>query len=158
MRAPASGPWHRPAAGDAGAGGWRRSGGGRRSSGWRQIVAYAKQLFSVANITRPGTQECDGGSITVLFEAPPGVLRLWRRAADAVAPEQDGQAAGQPFNSILYYAVDDIQQTARAGSPRRRLRAGAASRGGPAACPAVDGVVRDMDRNLLAIMRQEPPA
>src|SRR3979411_3031213 len=52
-----------------------------------------------------------------LFEAPPslaffdcegGGVRLMLSP-----PEQEGQAAGQQFNSILYYTVDDIQQAAR---------------------------------------------
>src|SRR5438270_4894639 len=53
--------------------------------------------------------------LPVLFEAPPnlaffdcGGVRLMLSP-----PEAAGQAAGQHFNSILYYAVDDIQQTAR---------------------------------------------
>src|SRR5437899_10787875 len=53
--------------------------------------------------------------IRFLFEAPPslaffdcGGVRLMMSP-----PEQEGPAAGQRFNAILYYTVEDIGQTAR---------------------------------------------
>src|SRR3954465_4587946 len=55
-----------------------------------------------------------------LFEAPPamgffdcGGIRLMLSL-----PEAAGPAAGQRFGSIVYYAVDDIQQAARAIAAR----------------------------------------
>jgi methylmalonyl-CoA/ethylmalonyl-CoA epimerase len=99
--------------------------------------------------------------IPVLFEAPPslaffdcGGVRLMLSP-----PEQDGQAAGQHFNSILYYAVDDIQQTARALEARGVVFEQAPHR--VARLPHAElwmGFFRDMDRNLLAIMSEVPRA
>jgi methylmalonyl-CoA/ethylmalonyl-CoA epimerase len=99
--------------------------------------------------------------ITFLFEAPPslaffdcGGVRLMLSP-----PEQDGQAAGEHFNSILYYAVDDIQQTARALETRGVVFEQAPHR--VARLPHAElwmGFFRDMDRNLLAIMSEVSPA
>jgi methylmalonyl-CoA/ethylmalonyl-CoA epimerase len=99
--------------------------------------------------------------IRFLFEAPPslaffdcGGVRLMLSP-----PEQDGQAAGEHFNSILYYAVDDIQQTARALEGRGVVFEQAPHR--VARLPHAElwmGFFRDTDRNLLAIMSEVPPA
>jgi methylmalonyl-CoA/ethylmalonyl-CoA epimerase len=92
-----------------------------------------------------------------LFEAPPslaffdcGGVRLMLSP-----PEQEGLAAGQQFNSILYYTVDDIEQTARELEARGVVFEQAPHR--VAKLPHADlwmGFFRDMDRNLLAIMSE----
>jgi methylmalonyl-CoA/ethylmalonyl-CoA epimerase len=99
--------------------------------------------------------------IRFLFEAPPslaffdcGGVRLMLSP-----PEQEGQAAGEHFNSILYYAVDDIQETARVLETRGVVFEQAPHR--VARLPHAElwmGFFRDMDRNLLAIMSEVPPA
>jgi methylmalonyl-CoA/ethylmalonyl-CoA epimerase len=99
--------------------------------------------------------------VRFLFEAPPslaffdcGGVRLMLSP-----PEKDGAAAGQQFNSILYYAVDDIQQTARALEARGVVFEQPPHR--VARLPHADlwmGFFRDMDRNVLAIMSEVPSA
>lgn len=96
-----------------------------------------------------------------LFEAPPslaffdcGGVRLMMSP-----PEQEGPVAGVRFNSILYYAVDDIQETARTLESRGVVFEQAPHR--VARLPHADlwiGFFRDMDRNLLAIMSELPTA
>jgi catechol 2,3-dioxygenase-like lactoylglutathione lyase family enzyme len=103
----------------------------------------------------------DALGLKLLFQAPPqlaffdcGGVRLMLSP-----PEQDGQAAGEHFNSILYYAVDDIQQTARALEGRGVVFEQAPHR--VARLPHAElwmGFFRDMDRNLLAIMSEVPRA
>jgi catechol 2,3-dioxygenase-like lactoylglutathione lyase family enzyme len=96
-----------------------------------------------------------------LFEAPPSLAFF---DCDGVRlmlspPEQEGSAAGQRFNSVLYFRVDDIQQTARDleargvgfEQPPHRI----------APLPHADlwmGFFRDPDGNLLAIMSEVPRA
>ena len=92
-----------------------------------------------------------------LFEAPPamaffdcGGVRLMMSL-----PEQTGAAAGQSFASIIYYAVDDIQQAARVLEAR-----GVLFETPPhivARLPHADlwmAFLRDPDRHLLAIMSE----
>jgi len=99
----------------------------------------------------------DALGIRFLFEAPPnmaffdcGGVRLMMSL-----PEQEGSAAGQRFNSILYFQVDDIQQAARDLEAR-----GVSFEQAPhriAQLPHADlwmGFFRDMDRNLLALMSE----
>ena len=96
-----------------------------------------------------------------LFEAPPslaffdcGGVRLMMSP-----PEQEGQAAGQRFNAVLYYTVDDIQQSARELEARGVVFEQAPHR--VAKLPHADlwmGFFRDMDHNLLAIMSEVPSA
>jgi len=94
-----------------------------------------------------------------LFDAPPamaffdcGGVRLMMSL-----PEHTGTAAGQQFASIIYYAVDDIQQAARALEAR-----GVVFEAAPhlvARLPHADlwmAFLRDPDRNLLAIMSEVP--
>ena len=96
-----------------------------------------------------------------LFEAPPslaffdcGGVRLMMSP-----PEQEGRAAGQQFNSILYYAVDDIQEAARALEARGVVFEHAPHRVAKLAHAELwIGFFRDMDRNLLAIMSEVPSA
>jgi methylmalonyl-CoA/ethylmalonyl-CoA epimerase len=96
-----------------------------------------------------------------LFEAPPalaffdcGGVRLMMSL-----PEQQGEAAGRRFGSILYYTVPDIQQAA----------AVLGARGVPfeqpphrvARLPHADlwlAFFRDPDGNLLALMSEVPTA
>ena len=92
-----------------------------------------------------------------LFEAPPamaffdcGGVRLMLSL-----PEQAGPAAAQQFGSILYYAVDDIQQAARALEAR-----GVRFEQPPhivARLPHADlwmAFLRDPDGHMLAIMSE----
>jgi catechol 2,3-dioxygenase-like lactoylglutathione lyase family enzyme len=92
-----------------------------------------------------------------LFEAPPSLaffdcsgVRLMMSP-----PETEGPAAGERFNSVLYYAVDDIQEAARGLEARGVVFEQAPHR--VARLPHADlwmGFFRDMDRNLLAIMSE----
>lgn len=92
-----------------------------------------------------------------LFEAPPamaffdcGGVRLMLSM-----PETSGPSAGERYASIVYYAVDDIQQAARALEAR-----GVLFEQPPhivARLPHADlwmAFLRDPDRNLLAIMSE----
>jgi methylmalonyl-CoA/ethylmalonyl-CoA epimerase len=99
--------------------------------------------------------------LTFLFEAPPkmaffdcGGVRLMFSE-----PERDGADPGRAYNAILYYAVPDIQQAARALAAR-----GVAFEQPPhvvARLPHADlwmAFLRDPDRHLLAIMSEAPKA
>jgi len=99
--------------------------------------------------------------VTFLFEAPPsmaffdcGGIRLM-----LAPPEREGAVAGQQFNSILYFTVDDIQVAAAALEAR-----GVAFEQAPhivARLPHANlwmGFFRDGDGNLLAIMSEAAPA
>ncbi len=94
-----------------------------------------------------------------LFEAPPamaffdcGGVRLMMSL-----PEEQGEAAGQRFGSIIYYTVPDIQQAAAVIGAR-----GVTFDQPPhvvARLPHADlwmAFFRDPDRNLLAIMSEVP--
>jgi methylmalonyl-CoA/ethylmalonyl-CoA epimerase len=96
-----------------------------------------------------------------LFEAPPqmaffecGGTRLMLSAVEGAGP-----AAGQQFNSILYYTVDDIH-----GAARDLERRGARVERQPhvvAPLPAADlwmAFFRDPDGNLFALMSEVPRA
>jgi methylmalonyl-CoA/ethylmalonyl-CoA epimerase len=96
-----------------------------------------------------------------LFEAPPalaffdcGGIRLMMSL-----PEQEGQAAGQQFGSILYYTVPDIRQAASVLGAR-----GVAFDQAPhlvARLPHSElwmAFFRDPDGNVLAIMSEIPAA
>src|SRR5712671_6156292 len=92
-----------------------------------------------------------------LFEAPPamaffdcGGIRLMLSL-----PEQAGAAAGQQFGSIIYYAVDDIQQAAQALEARGVLFEQPAHI--VARLPHADlwmAFLRDPDGHLVAIMSE----
>ena len=92
-----------------------------------------------------------------LFEAPPamaffdcGGVRLMMSL-----PEEKGDAAGQHFASIIYYAVPDIQEAAAVLGGR-----GVQFEAAPhlvARLPHADlwmGFLRDPDGNMLAIMSE----
>jgi methylmalonyl-CoA/ethylmalonyl-CoA epimerase len=94
-----------------------------------------------------------------LFAAPPamaffdcGGVRLMMSR-----PEEQGEAAGQRFASIIYYTVPDIQEAASVLGAR-----GVSFDAAPhivARLPHADlwmGFFRDPDRNLLAIMSEVP--
>jgi methylmalonyl-CoA/ethylmalonyl-CoA epimerase len=92
-----------------------------------------------------------------LFEAPPamaffdcGGVRLMMSL-----PEQARADAGRQFASIIYYAVDDIQQAARELEARGVLFEAAPHI--VARLPQADlwmAFLRDPDRHLLAIMSE----
>jgi methylmalonyl-CoA/ethylmalonyl-CoA epimerase len=72
--------------------------------------------FTVSDLPRAVAFYRDVLGLRFLFEAPPsmaffdcGGTRLM-----LAPPEREGTAAGQQFNSILYYTVADIQEAARA--------------------------------------------
>jgi len=96
-----------------------------------------------------------------LFEAPPamaffdcGGIRLMLSL-----PERDGADPGREYKSILYYAVDDIQEAARALEAR-----GVLFEQPPhivARLPQADlwiAFLRDPDGHMLAIMNETPRA
>jgi methylmalonyl-CoA/ethylmalonyl-CoA epimerase len=96
-----------------------------------------------------------------LFEAPPamaffecGGVRLM-----LALPETSGPSAGEQYASIVYYAVDDIEQAARALEAR-----GVRFEQPPhlvARLPHADlwmAFLRDPDRHLLAIMSEAAKA
>lgn len=95
--------------------------------------------------------------IRFLFEAPPslaffdcGGIRLMLSP-----PEKEGSVAGQQFNSVLYYQVDDIEGTARDLEARGVVFEQRPHR--VAQLPHADlwmGFFRDMDGNVLAIMSE----
>ena len=99
--------------------------------------------------------------VRFLFEAPPslaffdcGGIRLM-----LAPPERDGAAAGQRFNSVLYFSVDDIHVAAAALEAR-----GVAFEQAPhivARLPHANlwmAFFRDVDGNMLAIMSEAAPA
>jgi len=103
----------------------------------------------------------DALGLRFLFEAPPsmaffdcGGIRLM-----LAPPEREGAVAGQRFNSILYFSVDDIHAAAAALESR-----GVSFEQPPhivARLPHANlwmGFFRDMDGNLLALMSEAPSA
>src|SRR3954464_10068451 len=79
------------------------------------VTRIGQIAFTVSNLAGAVAFYRDVLGVRFLFEAPPslaffdcGGVRLMLSP-----PETAGEVAGQHFNSILYYAVDDIQQTAR---------------------------------------------
>src|SRR5262249_52500503 len=117
--------------------------------------------FTVSDLPRAVAFYRDVLGIRFLFEAPPnlaffdcGGVRLMLSP-----PEREGAAAGQRFNSVLYYAVDDILQAARGLEARGVVFEQPPHR--VARLPHADlwmGFFRDMERNLLAIMSEVPTA
>jgi methylmalonyl-CoA/ethylmalonyl-CoA epimerase len=95
--------------------------------------------------------------LTLLFEAPPnmaffdcGGIRLM-----LTPPEREGAAAGQQFNSILYFAVDDIAAAAAALEQRGVVfeqRPHIVAR--LAHADLWMGFFRDRDGNMLALMSE----
>ena len=103
----------------------------------------------------------DALGLKFLFEAPPSLaffdcagIRLM-----LTPPEREGVVAGQRFNSILYFSVDDIQGAAAALQAR-----GVAFDQPPhvvARLPHAHiwmGFFHDPEGNMLAIMSEAAPA
>jgi methylmalonyl-CoA/ethylmalonyl-CoA epimerase len=130
------------------------------------VVAPALQRIHqvsirISDIERAVRFSRDTLGLKLLFQAPPqlaffdcGGVRLMLSL-----PEQAGPAAAQQFGSILYYAVDDIQQAARALEAR-----GVRFEQPPhvvARLPHADlwmAFLRDPDGHLLAIMSEAAKA
>jgi methylmalonyl-CoA/ethylmalonyl-CoA epimerase len=80
------------------------------------ISGIGQIAFTVADLPRAVAFYRDVLGLRFLFDAPPsmaffdcGGTRLM-----LAPPEREGAAAGQQFNSILYYTVPDIHAAARA--------------------------------------------
>jgi methylmalonyl-CoA/ethylmalonyl-CoA epimerase len=125
------------------------------------ISRIGQIAMTVADLPRAMAFYRDVLGLRFLFEAPPamaffdcGGVRLM-----LALPERAGATAGQQFGSILYYAVDDIQQAARALEAR-----GVVFEQPPhvvARLPHADlwmAFLRDPDRHLLAIMSEAATA
>jgi methylmalonyl-CoA/ethylmalonyl-CoA epimerase len=122
-----------------------------------QLSRIGQIAITVQDLPRAVAFYRDALGVRFLFEAPPnmaffdcGGVRLMLSL-----PEQEGSAAGQRFNSILYFQVDDIEQTARDLEARGVQFDQAPHR--IAQLPQGDlwvGFFRDMDRNLLAVMSE----
>jgi len=113
--------------------------------------------FTVSDLPRAVAFYRDVLGLRFLFEAPPsmaffdcGGTRLM-----LAPPEREGSAAGQQFNSVLYYTVAEIQEAARALGAR-----GVTFEQPPhvvARLPAADlwmAFFRDPDGHLLALMSE----
>src|SRR5262249_5090587 len=124
-------------------------------SGGVGLSRIGQIAITVKDVARAVPFYRDVLGIRFLFEAPPslaffdcGGVRLMMSP-----PEREGSVAGHQFNSVLYFQVDDIQQTARDLEARGVEFEQAPHR--VAQLPHADlwmGFFRDMDRNVLAIM------
>ena len=125
------------------------------------ISRIGQVAITVGDLRRAVAFYRDVLGLRLLFEAPPamaffdcGGVRLMLSP-----PEQAGPVAGQQFGSILYYAVDEIQQAARALEAR-----GVHFEQPPhvvARLPHADlwmAFLRDPDGHLLAIMSEAAKA
>jgi methylmalonyl-CoA/ethylmalonyl-CoA epimerase len=121
------------------------------------VARIGQIAMTVGDLPRAVAFYRDVLGMRFLFEAPPamaffdcGGVRLMLSL-----PEQAGAVAGQQFGSIIYYAVDDIQQAATVLEGR-----GVRFEQPPhivARLPHADlwmGFFRDPDGNLLAIMSE----
>ena len=121
----------------------------------QQIAVNARDLARATAFYR------DRLGLRHLFDAPPhmsffdcGGIRLM-----LAPPEREGAVAGQRFNSILYFSVDDIHAAAAVLESR-----GVSFEQPPhivARLPHANlwmGFFRDMDGNLLALMSEAPSA
>jgi methylmalonyl-CoA/ethylmalonyl-CoA epimerase len=117
--------------------------------------------FTVSDLPRAVAFYRDVLGLRFLFEAPPsmaffdcGGTRLM-----LAPPEREGALAEHQFNSILYYAVADIEAAARTIGER-----GVVFEQPPhivARLPGADlwiGFFRDPDGHLLALMSEVPRA
>jgi methylmalonyl-CoA/ethylmalonyl-CoA epimerase len=121
------------------------------------VARIGQIALTVGDLPRAVAFYRDVLGMRFLFEAPPamaffdcGGVRLMLSL-----PEQAGAAAGQQFGSIIYYAVDDIQQAARALEARGVLFEQPAHI--VARLPHADlwmAFLRDPDGHLLAIMSE----
>jgi catechol 2,3-dioxygenase-like lactoylglutathione lyase family enzyme len=123
------------------------------------ISGIGQIAFTVADLPRAVAFYRDVLGLRFLFDAPPslaffdcGGTRLM-----LAPPEREGAAAGQQFNSILYYTVPDIHAAARALGER-----GVSFEQPPhvvARLAAADlwmAFLRDPDGHLLAITSEVP--
>jgi catechol 2,3-dioxygenase-like lactoylglutathione lyase family enzyme len=121
------------------------------------VARIGQIAMTVGDLPRAVAFYRDVLGMRFLFEAPPamaffdcGGVRLMLSL-----PEQAGTDPGRQYNSILYYAVDDIQQAARALEAR-----GVRFERPPhivARLPQADlwmAFLRDPDGHLLAIMNE----
>jgi methylmalonyl-CoA/ethylmalonyl-CoA epimerase len=121
------------------------------------VARIGQIAMTVGNLPRAVAFYRDVLGMRFLFEAPPamaffdcGGIRLMLSR-----PEAAGAAAGQQFGSVIYYAVDDIQQAAGALQAR-----GVSFEQLPhlvARLPHAElwmAFLRDPDRHLLAIMSE----
>ena len=113
--------------------------------------------LTVHDVSRAVAFYRDVLGIPFLFEAPPslaffdcGGIRLM-----LAPPEREGSVANQQFNSVLYFQVGDIQQTARDLEARGVVFEELPHRVAQLAHADLwMGFFRDMDRNVLAIMSE----
>ena len=125
------------------------------------LTRIAQIAISVSDLPRAIAFYRDTLGLAFLFEAPPALaffdcsgVRLMMSL-----PEQEGQAAGKQFGSILYYTVPDIQQAASILGAR-----GVAFDKTPhlvARLPQAElwmAFFPDPDGNMLAIMSEIPAA
>ena len=123
------------------------------------VSGIGQIAMTVGDLPRAVAFYRDVLGLRFLFEAPPamvffdcGGVRLMLSL-----PEAEGTHAGHQFNSILYYAVDDIHQAAAAIEAR-----GVVFEAAPhlvAKLPHADlwmAFLRDPDGHMLAIMREAP--
>jgi methylmalonyl-CoA/ethylmalonyl-CoA epimerase len=134
---------------------------GRDAGGGVALSRLGQIALTVHDLPRAVAFYRDVLGMRFLFEAPPalaffdcGGIRLMMSL-----PEQEGQAAGQQFGSILYYTVPDIRQAASVLGAR-----GVAFDQAPhlvARLPHSElwmAFFRDPDGNVLAIMSEIPAA
>ena len=125
------------------------------------VTRIGQIAFTVADLPRAVAFYRDVLGLHFLFDAPPnlaffdcGGTRLM-----LTPPEREGTVAGQPFNSILYYTVADIQSAASALAGR-----GVHFEQPPhivARLTAADlwmAFFKDADGQMLAIMSEVPRA
>ncbi|HKB10300.1 MAG TPA: VOC family protein [Vicinamibacterales bacterium] len=117
--------------------------------------------FTVSDLPRAVAFYRDVLGLRFLFEAPPslaffdcGGTRLMLSP-----PEREGAVAGQQFNSVLYYAVADIEAASRALIARGvTFEQPAHLIARLAAADLWMAFFRDPDRNMLALMSEVPRA
>ena len=132
---------------------------GRDEGGGFGVSRIGQIAMTVGDLPRAIAFYRDVLGMRFLFEAPPamaffdcGGVRLMMSL-----PEQTGASAGAQYASIVYYAVDDIQQAARALEAR-----GVVFEAAPhlvARLAHADlwmAFLRDPDHHLLAIMSEVP--
>ena|SRR5689334_8971923 len=125
------------------------------------VTRIGQIAFTVSDLAAAVAFYRDVLGLRFLFEAPPnlaffdcGGTRLM-----LTPPEREGAFAGQQFNSILYYTVNDIQAAASALAGR-----GVRFEQPPHVVARLDtadlwmAFFRDADGHMLAIMSEVPRA
>jgi predicted enzyme related to lactoylglutathione lyase len=115
--------------------------------------------LTVQDVSRAVPFYRDVLGIPFLFEASPrlaffdcGGVRLM-----LAPPEREGSVANQQFNSVLYFQVDDIHQSARDLEARGVVFEEAPHRVAELAHADLwMGFFRDLDGNVIAIMSEVP--